>query len=233
MKRIIGETSENRIIGQKKSIIHQGLSVIATHTECFLHVEGSKSQKRLEFVNNTAGKGGDVLYGGLVALGWDEDWNCLFTFKNTSDFTEQSSVSPISSTSRVCFCNSTRHLTVADPVTHTMTITIPGVVVGQDFGTVAGSVFAQFVKTTASDSIAMEQEQRSMGIGHRYCTNLNYTVFASEEVTKTTLVLTANDRQVSHIMLESDNKLIKKVWNNITNTPNIRNFASQITGTHV
>ena len=40
-------------------------SVIATHTECFLHVEGSKSQKRLEFVNNTAGKGGDVLYGGL------------------------------------------------------------------------------------------------------------------------------------------------------------------------
>ena len=97
----------------------------------------------------------------------------------------------------------------------------------QDFGTVAGSVFAQFVKTTASDSIVMEQEQRSMGIGHRYCINLNYTVFASEEVTKTTLVLTANDRQVSHIMLESDNKLIKKVWNNITNTPNIRNFASQ------
>ena len=112
------------------------------------------------------------------------------------------------------------------------TITIPGVVVGQDFGTVSGSVFAQFVKTTASDSIAMEQEQRNIGIGHRYCTNLNYTVFASEEVTKTTVVLTANDRQVSHIMLESDNKLIKKIWNNMTSTPNFRNFASQITGTH-
>ena len=56
-------------------------SVIATHTECFLYVEGSKSQKRLEFVNNTEGKGGDVLYGGLVALGWDEDWNCLFVYK--------------------------------------------------------------------------------------------------------------------------------------------------------
>ena len=213
-------------------------SVIATHTECFLHVEGSKSQKRLEFVNNTAGKGGDVLYGGLVALGWDEDWNCLFTFKNTSDFTEQSSLSLVSSTpSRVCFCNSTGHpdcLTVADPVTHTMypgqNITIPGVVVGQDFGTVAGSVFAQFVKTAASDSIAMEQEQRTTGIGHRSCTNLSYTVFASKEVAKTTLVLTANDRQVSHIMLASDNKLIKKVWNNLTSTPNFRHFASQITG---
>ena len=27
VKRIIGETSENRIIGRKKSIIHQGLAV--------------------------------------------------------------------------------------------------------------------------------------------------------------------------------------------------------------
>ena len=211
-------------------------SVIATYTECFLHVEGSRSQKRMEFVNNTAGKGGDVLCGGLVALGWDEDWNCLFTFKETSDFTEQSSLSLVSSTpSRVCFCNSTGHpdcLTVADPVTHTMypgqTIIIPGVIVGQDFGTVAGSVFAQFVKTAPFDSIAMDQEQRTKGIGHRSCTNLNYTVFASEEVAKTTLVLTANDRQVSQIMLESDNKLIKKVWNNLTSTPNFGKFAIQI-----
>ena len=109
------------------------------------------------------------------------------------------------------------------------TITIPGVVVGQDFGTVAGLVFAQFVKTAASDSIAMEQEQRTTGIGHRSCTNLSYTVFASE-VAKTTLALTTNDRQISHIMLESDNKLIKKIWNNFTSTPNSRNFASQITG---
>ena len=99
---------------------------------------------------------------------------------------------------------------------------------GQDFGTVAGSVFAQFVKTAASDSIAMEQEQRSIGIGHRSCTNLSYTVFASEEIAKTTLALTANDRQVSHIMLESDNKLIKKVWNNLISTPNFGSFASQL-----
>ena len=163
-----------------------------------------------------------------MALGWDEDWNCLFIFKAISDFIEQSSLSLVSSTpSRVCFCNSTGHpdcLTVADPVTHTMypgqAITIPGVVVGQDFSTVTGLVFAQFVKTAASDSIAMEQEQRTTGIGHHSCTNLNYTVFASKEVTKTTLVLTANDRQVSHIMLESDNKLIKKVWHNLTSTPN-------------
>ena len=80
--------------------------------------------------------------------------------------------------------------------------------------------------TTNNDTVLM----RSIGIGHRSCTNLNYTVFASEEVAKTTLVLTASDRQISHIMLESDNKLIKKIWNNLTSTPNSRNFASQITG---
>ena len=157
-------------------------------------------------------------------MGWDKDWNCLFTLKETSDFTEQSSLSLVSSTlSRVCFCNSTGHpdcLSVADPVMHTMypgqTITIPGVAVGHDFGTVPGSVFAQFLKTAASDSLAMEHEQRTIGIGHCSCTNLNYTVFASEEVAKTILVLTANDRKVSHIMLENDNNLIKKVWNNLT-----------------
>ena len=84
------------------------------------------------------------------------------------------------------------------------------------------------MKTAPFDSIAMDQEQRTKGIGHRSCTNLNYTVFASDEGAKTTLVLTANDRQVSHIMLESDNKLIKKVWNNLTSTPNFGKFAIQI-----
>ena len=67
------------------------------------------------------------------------------------------------------------------------TITIPGVVVGQDFGAVAGLVFAQFVKTAASDSIAVKLEQGTTGIGHCLCTNLSYTLFALEEVANTTL----------------------------------------------
>ena len=37
--------------------------------------------------NNTAEEGGDVLYGGLVAAGYDGDWNCLLSFKNVSDMT--------------------------------------------------------------------------------------------------------------------------------------------------
>ena len=60
-------------------------------------VEGSTSHAQLTFTNNTAGKGGDVLYGGLVALGYDGDWNCLLSFKNISDMSEQSGLSLISS----------------------------------------------------------------------------------------------------------------------------------------
>ena len=42
----------------------------------------SQFGKGFTFINNTAGRGGDVLYGGLVALGYDGDWNCLLSFKN-------------------------------------------------------------------------------------------------------------------------------------------------------
>ena len=36
--------------------------VMVSKTECSVHVEGSRLDKRLIFMNNTAGKGGDVLY---------------------------------------------------------------------------------------------------------------------------------------------------------------------------
>ena len=36
--------------------------MIVSQTECFVHVEGSRLDMRLIFMNNTAGKGGDVLY---------------------------------------------------------------------------------------------------------------------------------------------------------------------------
>ena len=120
-------------------------------TRCFLSVEGNRSQARLIFTNNTADKGGDVVYGGLVAMGYDRDWNCLLSFKNISDKSQQNGLSFISSEpSRVCLCPDGQPdcLTVADPITHNIypgqTITLPAVVVGQDFGTVTGSVIPQF-----------------------------------------------------------------------------------------
>ena len=99
-------------------------SLIISRTECFVRVEGSRSHARLTLINNTAGKGGDVLYGGLVALGYDGDWNCLHSFKNISDISQQSGLSLISSApSRVCLCNEAGQpdcLTIADPTTRVM-----------------------------------------------------------------------------------------------------------------
>ena len=55
-------------------------------------------------MKNSAGKRGDILYGGAVALGLDGDWNC---FKNISNIS-QNGLSLISSDApRVCLCNGT------------------------------------------------------------------------------------------------------------------------------
>ena len=75
--------------------IHLDAQYLSRST-CFLNIEGSRYQKRLIFVNNSAGKGGDILYGGHVPLGIDGHWNCLDSFKNISNIS-QNGLSLISS----------------------------------------------------------------------------------------------------------------------------------------
>ena len=195
-------------------------SLIISRTECFVRVEGSRSHARLTFINNTAGKGGDVLYGGLVALGYDGDWNCLLSFKNISDMSEQNDLSLISSApSRVCLCNEAGQpdcLTVADPTTRVMypgqTITIPAVIVGQAFGTVNGSVFAQFLHTPyTTDSVDMEP-RHSIAVEHSQCSNLEYSIFSQSEESTAVLVLTHDNRDISHLMNVEDNQEITNSW---------------------
>ena len=209
-------------------------SLIISRTECFVSVEGSRSHARLTFINNTAGKGGDVLYGGLVALGYDGDWNCLHSFKNISDMSQQSGLSLISSApSRVCLCNEAGQpdcLTLADPTTRVMypgqTITIPAVVVGQDFGTVTGSVFAQFLHTT--DSVRMEQKQDSIAVEHSQCSNLEYSIFSQSEESTAVLVLTHDNKEISRLMNEEDNQEIINSWVILNKEPNYKTLAQDI-----
>ena len=211
-------------------------SLIVSRTECFVRVEGSRSHARLTFINNTAGKGGDVLYGGLVALGYDGDWNCLLSFKNISDMSQQSGPSLISSVpSRVCLCNETGQpdcLIVADPTTHVIypgqTITIPAVVVGQNFGTVAGSVFTQFLHTPyTTDSVDMEP-RHSIAVEHSQCSNLEYTIFSQSEESEAVLVLTHDNREISHLMNEEDNQEITNSWEVLNEEPNYKTLAQDI-----
>ena len=211
-------------------------SLIISRTECFVCVEGSRSHARLTFINNTAGKGGDVLYGGLVALGYDGDWNCLHSFKNISDISQQSGLSFISSApSRVCLFNEAGQpdcLTVADPTTRVMypgqTITIPAVVVGQDFGTVNGSVFAQFLHTPyTTDSVDMEP-RHSIAVEHSQWSNLEYSIFSQSENSTAVLVLTHDNKEISHLMNVEDNQEITNSWDVINKELNYKTLAQDI-----
>ena len=208
-------------------------SLTSSITECFICVEGSRSDKRLVFTNNTAEKGGDALYGGLLAMGWDGDWNCLLSFKNISDMSQQSGLSPITSDpSRVCFCNDSEPdcLTVAEPITCLIypgqTITIPAVVVGQAFGTVTGSVYAKFLNT--SFAVDIEEGQNVTNIDQSQCTNIDYTIFSKKEGSEAILVLTVDNIEVPYVLNESDNQEILNSWKILNSEPNYVTLASNI-----
>ena len=122
---------------------------------CFLKIDGTSIQTRFTFVNNSAGKGGDILYGGKILFGLEETThlNCLESLHRVSNIL-QNGLSLISSEPlRACLCNESGHpdcLLLDDPKPHSIypgqTINISAVVVGQNFGTVAGSVYAQFLQ---------------------------------------------------------------------------------------
>ena len=181
---------------------------LVAHYLCFFKTEGSRSQRKFTFENNTAGKGGDILYGGHVEYGWDGDWNCLLSFKNISNIS-QSGLSLISSDpSRVCLCNGTGQpdcLTVADPAPHSIypgqSINISAVVVGQEFGTVAGSVHGQFLQSVVTDgSPQLGTGQKVQGVIQDKCNNLMYTIFAPSDMSEAVLILTVNNKKVSQFV---------------------------------
>ena len=169
---------------------------------CFLNIEGSRFQSRFAFANNSAGIGGDILYGGQVAFGLDGQWNCLESFKNISNIS-QNGLSVVSSDPfRVCLCNETGQPdcpVLVDPKPRTVypgqTINISAVVVGQNFGTVAGSAYAQFLQGGYLPQLKPEQKVQS--VTQHNCSNLTYTIFSQGEVSEAVLVLTAQDSYVS------------------------------------
>ena len=169
---------------------------------CFLNIEGSRVQSRFTFANNSAGIGGDILYGGQVEFGLDGKWNCLESFKNISNIS-QNGLSVVSSDPlRVCLCNGTGQpdcLVLVDPKPHTVypgqTINISAVVVGQNFGTVAGSAYAQFMQR--GSLLQLKPEQKVQSVTQHNCSNLSYTIFSQGEVSEAVLVLTTQDSYVS------------------------------------
>ena len=218
----------------------KALHLVTASTRCFIHVEGDRSQARLTFVNNIAGRGGDVVYGGLVALGYDGDWNCLQSFKNVSNMSQQSSLSLISSApSRVCLCKNDHFehpddcLTVADPHTYSVypgqTITLPAVVVGQDFGTVTGSAIAQFLpQPYTTCSIDLEQGQDSTSVDKGKCKNLEYSLYTRDENCTAILVLNTASANILQPMTIEDNHKVNQSWKILNLIPNYHELAGYL-----
>ena len=173
---------------------------------CFLRTQmDDSSTHNFIFSNNSAGKGGDIVYGGDLAYGVNNNKNCMDTFKEISNISD-TSLSLISSDPlRVCLCNQSGLpdcMLIDDPTPHSIypgqTISISAVVVGQDWGTVAGSVYAQFLhKSTPENTTSLKSSQGVQNANKYSCNSLHYTILSMNENVQQMLVLTAQDFYVS------------------------------------
>ena len=176
---------------------------------CFLHVK-DRSELRFHFLNNSAGVGGDILYGGQVMFSLDEDWNCLESFKNISHMPQNCTSLISSDPSRVCLCSEAGLQDCMLVFHHMPTPFYPGqkmfihaVAVGQNFGTVAGSVYAQYLKKLPRDNqLQLGPSENIQGVTQKSCNKLSYTLFSPNNVSHLTLVLTADEIVVSNEIIQ-------------------------------
>ena len=193
-------------------------------TNCFLGLDDYINyENQLIFSNNSAGQGGDVLYGGRLGHTC-HFFSCLNQFFEISVINPKT-LSPISSDpSRVCYCNKSGipdcwtlyHPTVFS-VYPGQKISISAVVVGQNFGTVAGSVFAQFLNSKPIPQLDVRESAQE--VQHIHCNQLTYTIFSPGEDYHTVLVLTAVKISINEFFTKEFDKLEDESTNGILDTP--------------
>ena len=178
-----------------------------SYGKCFLNTPRDRTKIQFRFVNNSAGIGGDILYGGQVEFSLDCGWNCLESFENISTVTPyKNNLSLISSSpSRVCFCdeNELPDCMIFSALANYsiypgQNILISAVTVGQDFGTVAGSVYAQYIKRSSADNIPeLDHVEKIQSVQQYGCNLLKYSIYSPNNVSELILVLTAQESIVS------------------------------------
>ena len=210
---------------------------IVLRSDCILEVDGEGRDDTFVFVNNSAEYGGDVLFGGQLGIATTSSGtSCLREFKKLSRMEQSNPLSIISSQpSRVCICNErgipdceTVFDTIMQPIFSGQTINIPAVVVGQDLGAVAGSVFAQFSQTNKNNghnksnyyinnnrnnsynngsNFQLVPWQHTQGVSQYQCNQLSYTIFShldSREEVHAVLVLSAAEMNNVSQVLNND-----------------------------
>ena len=165
-----------------------------------------KSNYGLHFIGNSAQLGGDHIYGGILkSTCVSTDCSCepsnatlnkLFYFEPLLN----SSLSALSGNpTHVCACDSTGkpQCTKLEHIFQTGLEVYPGekfnisvAIVGGDFGTTVGTVYAKFAFTNTSAPFSFGD----VNIGTTTCTNLTYSVLSSNE--KEIMYLTTNDESI-------------------------------------
>ena len=185
---------------------------LRTRSHCFLKVEDKSKTARLIFQDNTASQGGDVLYGGSLGRACtytNKRCNsCLQVFHNISEISPKTLSTITSDPSRACFCiNGSLDCFLLFHSSFTLysgqNIVISTVVVGQDFGTVAGSVYAHFLPEKEKDSsVTLGEKDKSQEVKQLSCNNLTYTILSHSQTTKkVVLILTAVNKHETQLIL--------------------------------
>ena len=186
----------------------QNSNFLEVSTECFIQVEGGHTQHHLTFLNNRAGLGGNELYGGGLQHACNDKCKgspqrrsdtCLYEFLIESDIQTPTLSNISSDPSRVCLCVGEKPdcLNIFKTIQTNghgpypgQTIQISAVVVGQNFGTVSGAVYAQLINSPFNNNTPkLNQGQETQGVNHNSCNKLQYTIYSPVE--NITIMLTS------------------------------------------
>ena len=180
----------------------------------------------LVFRYNSAGLGGDVVYGGnfdeaRTDTGGGGTDQCIKVFNKYSSLENQTGLSNIASVpSRVCLCNESGfpdclQIFSRQRVYPGEMFTLPVVAVGQNFGTATGYVFAQLLVNVSSyQNVSLGSLQHYQQVTQRHCNSLPYSLYTNSIEHDITIVLTATVAVVQTIPENSTVQQAIEAYNN-------------------
>ena len=187
-------------------------------TFCFyqpLHPHYTKSfgNAKVKFLNNSAGKGGDHIYGTSIRnycrvyveqhIAQLNNWNTLFDIDRPN-----TSISHISSKAmRVCLCDPDGKRPLCDESSKIFSVyrdnrtvypgeefSISAAVVGAEFGATVGEVYAKLLNASPSASLRLQNSQQIYVISNSHqCTQLKYSINSNNTNSHEIIYLTSND----------------------------------------
>lgn len=183
-------------------------------SSCFylLQFMNRELTQRLNFTNNKSVQGGDHIYGtsvrsDCISTSPSDGDNSRFSYQTINETflfhpDIRSSWSAVSGDpTRVCICGSEHRpeCTNITRIFYTDKVVYPGksfsisaVLVGGDFGTVTGAVYADFRNNDGSRSLGNKKQRIQMVTSNNQCTNFTYSVLSNDSFEVIYLTATNN-----------------------------------------